>query len=61
MPAEAIEHFEQALKKWGGKYESETYHGSRHGWTVPDHPAYNEPAAERAYGKLIALFKAALA
>ena len=60
MPAEAIGHFEQALKKWGGAYESETYHGSRHGWTVPDNPAYNEPAAERAYGKLTALFKAAL-
>lgn len=61
MPADAIEHFEQALKKWGGKYESDTYHGSRHGWTVPDNPAYNEPAAERAYGKLTALFKATLA
>ncbi len=60
MPADAIEHFEQALKNWGGAYESETYHGSRHGWTVPDNPAYNEPGGERAYGKLTALFKVTL-
>ncbi len=60
MTAEDIAHFEEALKNWGGKYESETYAGARHGWTVPDSPAYNEPAAERANKKLTELFKAAL-
>ncbi len=60
MTAEDIAHFEEILKKWGGRYESETYHGARHGWTVPDSPAYNEPAAERAHRKLVELFKAAL-
>jgi len=60
MTAEDITHFEDALKRWDGKYESETYKGSRHGWTVPDNPVYNEPGAERAYGKLSELFKAAL-
>jgi carboxymethylenebutenolidase len=40
---------------------------SLHGWCVPDMPAdganpiYNKPDAERAWGKLVALYKAALA
>lgn len=51
MPAAAIEKLEQALATRGGPYESETYPAA-HGWTVPDHPAYNEPQAERAFGKL---------
>ncbi len=52
MPAEAIEKLNQALETWGGHYESEVYDGAHHGWTVPDNPAYNQPQAERAYGKL---------
>lgn len=60
MTAEDIAHFEEALKKWGGKYESETYKGSRHGWTVRDNPAYNQPEAERAYRKLTEIFKTML-
>jgi carboxymethylenebutenolidase len=61
MTADQIAHFEQALKAWGGSYESETYPGAFHSWTVLDSPVYNEPAAERAYGKMRDLFKAALA
>ncbi len=40
---------------------------SKHGWCVPDMPAdadgpiYNKPEAERAWGKLVALYKTALA
>ncbi|MBZ5558635.1 MAG: dienelactone hydrolase family protein [Acidobacteriia bacterium] len=40
---------------------------SLHGWCVPDMPApadapiYNKPDAEKAWGKLVALYKAALA
>jgi len=47
--------------------EIEVYSGSQHGWCVPDMPAgngmpiYNKPDAERAWGKLVALYKAALA
>ncbi|HEX7422124.1 MAG TPA: dienelactone hydrolase family protein [Thermoanaerobaculia bacterium] len=59
MPAEAIANFENALAQWGGTYESETY-DARHGWTVPDSGAYNEPEAERAFAKLRALFAASL-
>jgi carboxymethylenebutenolidase len=46
--------------------EVELYSGALHGWCVPDMPAqngapiYNKPDAERAWGKLVALYKAAL-
>jgi carboxymethylenebutenolidase len=46
--------------------EVEVYQ-SLHGWCVPDMPAeqgkpiYNKPDAERAWAKLVALYKAALA
>src|SRR5882762_3698236 len=46
--------------------EIEVY-AALHGWCVPDMPAqngapiYNKPDAERAWGKLVALYKAALA
>jgi carboxymethylenebutenolidase len=60
MPAEAIVKFEEALKAWGGKYESETYPAG-HGWTVPDHAGvYDEKEAERHYVKLFEAFDAAL-
>jgi carboxymethylenebutenolidase len=60
MNAEAITELVKALKAWGGRYESEMYEGARHGWTVPDNPAYNQPQAERAWAKLTALFKESL-
>jgi len=49
-----------------GKAEIEVYSMSQHGWCVPDMPAtngpiYNKPDAERAWGKLLALYKASLA
>jgi carboxymethylenebutenolidase len=56
MPGEAIEKFDQALAAWGGRYDSEVYEGSHHGWTVPDSPVYNQPQAERAFIKLTELF-----
>ena len=58
MPKEAIEKLDRALQAWGGKYESEVYEGARHGWTVPQagNPVYNQPQAERAFGKLTQLF-----
>lgn len=60
MPAEAIERFNQSLADWGGAYESETYAGARHGWTVPDNPVFNQPQADRAFQKLTELFAATL-
>jgi carboxymethylenebutenolidase len=47
--------------------EIEVYFGSQHGWCVPDMPIqngapiYNKVDADRAWGKLVALYKAALA
>ena len=58
MPAEAIQSFEAALAAWGGRYESETYEGAFHGWTVPDAPIYNQTQAERAFAKLTQLLAA---
>jgi carboxymethylenebutenolidase len=59
MPAESIKKFEEALKQWGGKFESETF-GAQHGWTSSDSPVYNQIQAERAYGKLLELLQATL-
>ena len=56
MPAEAIKNLEQALARWGGRYQSETYTGAFHGWTTPDTPVYNQPQADRAFEKLAGLF-----
>lgn len=45
----------------------EVYPGTIHGWCVPDmprhdgKPIYNEPEAERAWGKLLGLYREALA
>jgi carboxymethylenebutenolidase len=47
--------------------EVELYPTAQHGWCVPDMPAgasgaiYNKPDAERAWAKLLALYKTALA
>jgi carboxymethylenebutenolidase len=47
--------------------EIEVYSQSQHGWCVPDmpkqangDPIYNKPDAEKAWAKLLALYKAAL-
>ena len=56
MPPAAIEKLEALLKTWSGKFESETYAGAHHGWTVPGRPeVYNAAQAERHYVKLFAL------
>src|SRR3954462_13254285 len=41
--------------------EIEVYTGSAHGWCPPDSQAYNEPMAEKAWGRLLALYAKALA
>ena len=43
------------------KAEIEVYAGARHGWCVPGGPVYNAEAADRAMGKLLGLFKTAIA
>jgi carboxymethylenebutenolidase len=41
--------------------EIEVYAGAAHGWCPPDSRVYNEPQAEKAWTRLIALYKKALA
>lgn len=48
-----------AAQAAGANVEIEVYEGD-HGWTVLDSPVYAEAAAERAYGRLLALYQAAL-
>ena len=38
----------------------EVYSNARHGWCVPDSEAHSEPEAERAWAKLVALYKSSL-
>ncbi|HEY1492560.1 MAG TPA: dienelactone hydrolase family protein [Steroidobacteraceae bacterium] len=41
--------------------EVEVYAGTMHGWCPPDSQVYNPEAAEKAWARLLVLFKAALA
>ncbi|MGZ3659995.1 MAG: dienelactone hydrolase family protein [Bdellovibrionota bacterium] len=60
MPAAAIEKLEEALRAWGGKFESHTYEGAHHGWTTTDFPIYNRPQADRAFAALVKLLRESL-
>lgn len=60
MPPAAIEKLDDALKGWGGVYQSELYEGARHGWCVPGRPVYDEAQSERHYTKLFDLLKRTL-
>jgi carboxymethylenebutenolidase len=41
--------------------EIEVYQGSMHGWCPPDSAVYNEAQAEKAWNRMLALFKTSLA
>lgn len=41
--------------------EIEVYEGAAHGWCPPDSGVYNEPQAEKAWSRLLALYQKALA
>src|SRR5438309_3619210 len=41
--------------------EIEVYTGAAHGWCPPDSQVYNEPQAEKAWTRLLAMYKKALA
>jgi carboxymethylenebutenolidase len=41
--------------------EIEVYPGTKHGWCPPDSAVYNAEQAEKAWGRMMVLFKAALA
>jgi carboxymethylenebutenolidase len=43
--------------KAGVKAEIEVYDGAQHGWCPPDSGVYNMPQAEKAWSRLLALYK----
>jgi len=45
----------------GAAAEVEVYAGAQHGWCPPDSGVYNEPLAEKAWTRLLALYGKALA
>jgi len=45
---------------FGPRAEVEVYTCAAHGWCPPDTSVYNEPQAEKAWGRLLALYKKAL-
>ena len=55
----------KVLGEWFAKAklpaEIEVYAGAAHGWCPPDSAVYNEKQAERAWSRLLVLFKTALA
>lgn len=50
-----------SFAKAGLTAEIEVYGGAMHGWCPPDSAVYNAPQAEKAWERLTALFKTALA
>ena len=45
----------------GLPHEVEVYTGTKHGWCPPDTAVYDHDAAEKAWGRLVAIFGKALA
>ena len=50
----------EAFAKASLKAEIEVYAGTMHGWCVLDSKVYNQEQAEKAWGRMLALFKTAL-
>jgi carboxymethylenebutenolidase len=59
-PLEMAARLEQALSDAGVDHRCEIYPEALHGWTMKDFPVYNEAAAERHWGELVALFAGTL-
>jgi len=50
----------ETFKKANLMAEVEVYEGAAHGWCPPDSSVYSEPRAEKAWSRLLALYKRAL-
>ena len=57
---DAKDKLKAAFAAVNGKAKIEVYDGALHGWCVPGSAVYNQPAAEKAWGELLALYKGAL-
>jgi carboxymethylenebutenolidase len=56
-PLEMVETLSQSLTAAGVDAEVELYPKVEHGFAFPQRPAYNKPAAERHWERLLALFR----
>ncbi|MEM7100963.1 MAG: dienelactone hydrolase family protein [Pseudomonadota bacterium] len=54
---EAKDELRKSFDAAGLRAEIEVYEGALHGWCPPDSRVYNEPQAERAWSRLLALFE----
>jgi carboxymethylenebutenolidase len=54
---EQIATLRQALDAAGVRYTAEIFEGARHGYAVPDAPAYDKDASERQFRELLALLR----
>jgi carboxymethylenebutenolidase len=59
-PMEMIDKLRSEIDTHGGNAEVEIYPGTHHGFAFPQRPAYNKPAAERHWERLLSLFRTAL-
>lgn len=51
---------EETFERAGIQTEVEVHTGAAHGWCPPDSAVYNEPLAEKAWARLLELYKKAL-
>jgi carboxymethylenebutenolidase len=58
---EAKDVLREAFAKAKLPAEIEVYAGAMHGWCPPDSQVYNQAQAEKAWGRMLVLFKTALA
>jgi carboxymethylenebutenolidase len=56
MPPEQMAHLTRALAEAHVRHTAELYVGAAHGWTQTDTPAYDEPASERHWMRMLELF-----
>ena len=56
FPPEQKDRLKQALDDAGVESTVEIYEGAKHGYTMPDLSVYDEPAAERHWREVVALF-----
>jgi len=56
VPEPLLEALPAALDEAGVKYRMEIYPGTEHGFAFPNRSAYNKPAAERHWQRMLALF-----
>ena len=56
FPPEQADKLREALTAAGVDNQVTIYKGAKHGYTMPDLPVYNEPAAERHWAEMLGLF-----